>query len=115
MITTKVSERVYMIDTVALGRPRSVAAYVLKGSKVALVDCGYAASAGTVLEGMRELGISPSEVDYIVPTHVHLDHAGAAGETHQADAEGHGYRPRTGYPPPRRPDPPDPERGQSVW
>jgi glyoxylase-like metal-dependent hydrolase (beta-lactamase superfamily II) len=80
VITTKVSERVYMIDTVALGRPGSVAAYVLKGSKVALVDCGYATSAGTVLEGMLELGISPSEVDYIVPTHVHLDHAGAAGE-----------------------------------
>ena len=69
-----------MVDTVALGRPGSVAAYVLKGSKVALVDCGYATSSGTVLEGLRELGITPSEVDYVVPTHVHLDHAGGAGE-----------------------------------
>ena len=80
MITSKVSDGIYMIDTVALGRPGSVAAYVLKGSKVALVDCGYATSSGTVLEGLRELGIRPSEVDYVVPTHVHLDHAGGAGE-----------------------------------
>ena len=69
-----------MIDTMALGAPGSVAAYVLRGSaKVALVDCGYASSAGTVLEGLGELGLRPSEVDYIVPTHVHLDHAGSAG------------------------------------
>ena len=80
MITSKVADNVYMVDTVALGRPGSVAAYVLKGSKVALVDCGYATSSGTVLEGLRELGIAPSEVDYVVPTHVHLDHAGGSGE-----------------------------------
>jgi glyoxylase-like metal-dependent hydrolase (beta-lactamase superfamily II) len=77
---SKVSDRVFMIDTLALGRPGSVAAYVLKGSKTALVDCGYASSATTVLEGLRELGVPPSEVDYIIPTHVHLDHAGSAGE-----------------------------------
>jgi glyoxylase-like metal-dependent hydrolase (beta-lactamase superfamily II) len=80
VITSKVSEGIYMVDTVALGRRGSVAAYVLKGSKVALVDCGYATSSGTVLEGLDELGISPSSVDYVVPTHVHLDHAGGAGE-----------------------------------
>ncbi|MGA2664497.1 MAG: MBL fold metallo-hydrolase [Nitrososphaerales archaeon] len=80
MTASKVSDGVYMIDTMALGAPGSVAAYVLRGSaKVALVDCGYASSAGTVLEGLRELGLRPSEVDYVVPTHVHLDHAGSAG------------------------------------
>lgn len=79
MITTKISEEVYMIDTMALGQPNAVAAYVLKGRKTALVDCGYASSHTTVLEGLTELGIRPSEVDYIIPTHVHLDHAGGAG------------------------------------
>jgi len=80
VLVSKVSDRVYMIDTLALGKPHSVAAYVLRGSKIALVDCGYATSAGTVLEGLLELGIAPSDVDYLVPTHVHLDHAGSAGE-----------------------------------
>jgi len=31
------------------------------------------------LEGLAEVGVHPSEVDYVVPTHVHLDHAGASG------------------------------------
>jgi len=32
-----------------------------------------------VLEGLSELGIAPSDVRYLIPTHVHLDHAGGAG------------------------------------
>lgn len=68
-----------MIDTMALGQPNIVAVYLLKGKKTALVDCGYASSSDTVLRGLTELGVSPSDVDYIIPTHVHLDHGGAAG------------------------------------
>jgi len=77
--TTKVGERVYLLDTVALGQAGTVSVYVLKGPKVTLIDCGYASSYETVLEGLRELGISPSEVRYVIPTHVHLDHAGGTG------------------------------------
>ncbi len=79
MYATKVAERVYMLDTYALGQPGTVSAYVIKGPKVALVDCGYASSYRSVLDGLEELGIMPSDVKYLVPTHVHLDHAGAAG------------------------------------
>jgi hydroxyacylglutathione hydrolase len=32
-----------------------------------------------VLEQMQRLGLSPEDVDYVILTHVHLDHAGAAG------------------------------------
>jgi len=79
MYATKVSDKVYVLDTYALGQPNTVGAYVVKGPKVALVDCGYASSYQSVLAGLAELGVAPSEVRYIVPTHVHLDHAGAAG------------------------------------
>jgi glyoxylase-like metal-dependent hydrolase (beta-lactamase superfamily II) len=79
LTVSKVSDRVYLIDTLALGEKNAVAAYLLKGSKTALVDCGYATSASAVLDGLRELNVSPAEVDYLIPTHVHLDHAGAAG------------------------------------
>jgi len=76
---TKVGERVYLLDTFALGQAGTVSVYVVKGPKVTLIDCGYASSYKTVLEGLAELGVPPSEVRYVVPTHVHLDHAGAAG------------------------------------
>ena len=79
MYATRVAERVYLIDTFALGQKGTVGAYVVKAPKVTLVDCGYASSYEHVLEGLKEIGVAPSDVRYIVPTHVHLDHAGAAG------------------------------------
>jgi glyoxylase-like metal-dependent hydrolase (beta-lactamase superfamily II) len=79
MYATKVSERVYMLDTYALGQPGTVGAYLVKGPKPTLVDCGYASSYENVLSGLAEAGVMPTDVRYLVPTHVHLDHAGAAG------------------------------------
>ncbi|HKT22232.1 MAG TPA: MBL fold metallo-hydrolase, partial [Nitrososphaerales archaeon] len=76
---TKVSERVYLLDTYALGVPGTVGAYLIKGPRPALVDCGYATSRESVLAGMAEVGVMPSDIRYVIPTHVHLDHAGAAG------------------------------------
>lgn len=79
MYATKVSERVYLLDTYALGQAGTVGAYLLKGPKPTLVDCGYASSYQNVLAGLAEVGVMPTDVRYIIPTHVHLDHAGAAG------------------------------------
>lgn len=70
----------YLLDTYAMGVPGTVGAYLVKGPKPALVDCGYASSYESVLAGMADAGVMPSEVRYLVPTHVHLDHAGAAGK-----------------------------------
>lgn len=79
MYATRVSERVYLLDTYALGQPGTVGAYLVKGPKPMLVDCGYASSYESVLAGLAEAGVMPTDVRYLVPTHVHLDHAGAAG------------------------------------
>ena len=79
MYATKVSDQVYLLDTFALGHARTVAAYVVKGPRPTLVDCGYASSYASVLAGLSEIGVSPSDLRYVIPTHVHLDHAGATG------------------------------------
>jgi glyoxylase-like metal-dependent hydrolase (beta-lactamase superfamily II) len=70
---------VYLLDTFALGQPNTVSAFLIKGSKPTLVDCGYSSSYENVLSGLAEVGVMPSDIRYLVPTHVHLDHAGAAG------------------------------------
>lgn len=80
MYATRVSERVYLLDTYALGVPGTVSAYLIKGPKPTLVDCGYATSYESVLAGLAEVGVMPTDVRYVIPTHVHLDHAGAAGK-----------------------------------
>ena len=79
MYATRVSERVYLLDTHALGQPGTVGAYLVKGPKPTLVDCGYASSYKSVLAGLAEVGVMPTDLRYLIPTHVHLDHAGAAG------------------------------------
>lgn len=79
MTVTQVSEKVFLLDTHALGNSGTVAVYALKGAKVALIDCGYASSYEVILQELSEIGISPSEVRYLIPTHVHMDHAGATG------------------------------------
>jgi len=70
---------VYLLDTYAIGQPSTVSAFLIKGPKPTLVDCGYSSSYENVLSGLAEVGVMPSEIRYVVPTHVHLDHAGAAG------------------------------------
>ena len=79
MYATKVSDRVYMLDTYALGEAGTVGAYLIRGPKPTLVDCGYPSSSESVLAGLAEAGVMPTDMRYIIPTHVHLDHAGAAG------------------------------------
>lgn len=80
MVSSRITGRAFMIDTVAMGDSNTIAVYVVKGGRrTAVIDCGYASTYGNVMHGLRELGVEPSRVDYLIPTHLHLDHAGAAG------------------------------------
>ncbi|MER2598685.1 MAG: MBL fold metallo-hydrolase [Caldilineales bacterium] len=72
-----------MIATIDLhfqGQPQVIAAYVLRGPHgVALVETGPASCYPALKAGLRALGIEVSEIRDILLTHIHLDHAGAAG------------------------------------
>jgi glyoxylase-like metal-dependent hydrolase (beta-lactamase superfamily II) len=54
-----------------------VSAWVVAGPPAFLVDVGPGSTAGQLLRGLDLLGIS--RLDYLLLTHIHLDHAGAAG------------------------------------
>lgn len=61
-------------------RPGLAAIYlIVEQARVALVETGCNSSMPTVLAALSTLGLSPASVDYVIPTHVHLDHAGGAG------------------------------------
>jgi hydroxyacylglutathione hydrolase len=51
------------------------------------VDTASNACLPRALEALRLLGLSPASVDYVILTHVHLDHAGGAGALMQAFPE----------------------------
>ncbi|MEZ5497983.1 MAG: MBL fold metallo-hydrolase [Steroidobacteraceae bacterium] len=61
-------------------RPRLAAVHILRGGgRAALIDTGTQHSVEPTMAGLAELGIAPDAVDYVILTHVHLDHAGGAG------------------------------------
>jgi len=66
-------------------RPRHAAIhFVVDDSRVAIVDTGTNDSLPRVEEALLAMGLSSANVDYVILTHVHLDHAGGAGALMQA-------------------------------
>ena len=71
---------IYCVDT-TLYRPLMAACYLVReGDAVAFIDTGTYHTIPLLLELLGELGLSAANVRYVIPTHVHLDHAGGAGE-----------------------------------
>jgi len=57
------------------------AIYILRqGNEVAIIETGNKYSVTNVQKALEMDGLRFSDVAYIIPTHVHLDHAGGAGE-----------------------------------
>lgn len=74
----------HLVD-IGLYRPLLGACYLVQdGDEYALLDCGTALSVPQVLQTLASLGGTPEQVRWIVPTHVHLDHGGGAGQLMQA-------------------------------
>lgn len=51
-----------------------------KDGRVAIVDAGANSSIPHLLTELDRLGLARDAVDYVILTHVHLDHAGGAGQ-----------------------------------
>ncbi|WP_342316906.1 MBL fold metallo-hydrolase [Lysobacter sp. FW306-1B-D06B] len=67
------------IDT-GFHRPYFDAAYlIVEHGRVAYVDCGTQHSLPAMLDALSWQGLRPEDVDWLILTHVHLDHAGGAG------------------------------------
>ena len=79
-----VGNGVYRIDTEYL-RPGLAASHlVVDDGHAAFVDTGAAPAHPRLMQALTELGLAPDQVDYVFLTHVHLDHAGGAGQLMQA-------------------------------
>ena len=70
---------IHTIDT-AFHRDHFDAAYlVVEEGRGAFIDCGTNHSVPHLLAELQQAGLAPDDVDFLIVTHVHLDHAGGAG------------------------------------
>jgi len=71
---------IFCVDTGFI-RPRLAACYLItSGDSAAFIDTGPANSAPALLNLLDHLGIPRERLRYVIPTHVHLDHAGGSGQ-----------------------------------
>ena len=75
----EVAEKIYLIDNKLYSIPKWGSVYLINEERKALVDPGPTTSANAVLEGISKAGVRPEDIDYLIATHIHLDHAGGVG------------------------------------
>lgn len=77
---TDFADGITAIDT-GYVRPRLDASHlVVDNGRAAFVDTGTTLSVPNLLAALEARGIGRDQVDWVLTTHVHLDHAGGAGE-----------------------------------
>ncbi len=70
---------IFAIDT-GYQRPRFDAAYlIVEAGRAAFIDTGTNFAVPRLLAALDAQGLEADAVDWVIPTHVHLDHAGGVG------------------------------------
>src|SRR5947199_6560104 len=68
------------LDLLHLGRERVIASYLIDTDDgPALFDCGPATTVDALKAGLAERGLALTDIRHLLLSHIHLDHAGAAG------------------------------------
>ena len=84
MVATAAIDGILVVDTHYV-RPLFDAAHlVVQDGRAAFVDCGTAHAVPRLLAALDAEGLTADAVDWLLLTHVHLDHAGGAGQLLQA-------------------------------
>ncbi len=68
------------VDSVYDRRLQTAIHLLVEGGRAAVIDTGTSHAVPHVLAALQAKGVAPAQVDYVILTHVHLDHAGAAGQ-----------------------------------
>jgi len=69
-----------LIDLQFLSQAHEIGAYVVETDDgLALFDCGPASTLDNLRAGLREHGLEVTDIRHLLLSHIHLDHAGAAG------------------------------------
>ena len=74
------STSVITLDLKFQGQPHAIASYLIRlGDANILIESGPGSTLPALEAGLADEGLSPRDVTHVLLTHIHLDHAGAAG------------------------------------
>jgi len=80
-VLTEAAPGIYTIETHYLQRDRFAGCYLLEDSgEAAIIETNTNYGVPGILAGLAEVGLKREQVKYVIITHIHLDHAGGAGE-----------------------------------
>ncbi len=83
-------ENIQVIDLQFKGLPQTIGAYLIPHRNGAvLVECGPGSTIPQVTAELEKRNLSPQDISDVLLTHIHLDHAGAAGWWAQQGARVH--------------------------
>lgn len=82
--TTIFNDGITAIDTEYARALQDASHLIVEGGRAAFIDTGVNKSVPLLLDALRQQDLDVGDVDYVFLTHVHLDHAGGAGELMQA-------------------------------
>src|SRR2546425_6496179 len=69
----------HYVDVHMMGVAGFGAIYLIDEEEKALVETGTSNDAPTILAAVRQFGLRPADINHVVLSHIHLDHAGGAG------------------------------------
>src|SRR2546421_477170 len=69
----------YLTDVRMFEQEGFGAVYLIDDEQKALVETGTSWDASKILEAVKTFGLKPSDIDALIVSHIHLDHAGGAG------------------------------------
>lgn len=82
--TTRLDGGIVAIDTEYVRPMQDASHLIIDSGRAAFVDTGTNDSVPLLLDALRQQNLDVADVDFVFLTHVHLDHAGGAGQLMQA-------------------------------
>jgi glyoxylase-like metal-dependent hydrolase (beta-lactamase superfamily II) len=84
-VATRIADGVLEIDTLLGGWERVTAGYLVEGPEPVLIETGSQTSVPALVAALRDdVGVDAADLAGIAVTHIHLDHAGGAGDVARA-------------------------------
>ena len=84
---TPLHHGIYFLDAHYVQAGVAAVYLLVQEGKVCIVETGTSPGVPNVLRAIESLGFGVEDVAYVIPTHIHLDHAGGAGAFIEACSE----------------------------